>query len=88
MPEKRVVLVTGSSRGIGATLVTEFAKDGFRVVLNYAHSQGEAEALHRALVGQHGADRILLRKANVAKRDEVKAMFDAAVEFGGYPIRV
>ena len=61
MPEERVVLVTGSSRGIGATLVTEFAKDGFRVVLNYAHSQGEAEALHRVLVGQHGADRILLR---------------------------
>ena len=89
MPEERVILVTGSSRGIGAALVTEFAKDGFRVVLNHAHSQGEAEALHRVLVGQHGADRILLRKANVAKRDEVKAMFDAALDrFGRVDVLV
>ena len=34
MPEERVILVTGSSRGIGATLVTEFAKDELRVVGN------------------------------------------------------
>jgi 3-oxoacyl-[acyl-carrier protein] reductase len=89
MPEDRVILITGSSRGIGATLATEFARDGFRVVLNYAHSQAEAEALYRVLADQNGADRILLRRASVEKRDEIKAMFDAAVDrFGRVDVLV
>jgi 3-oxoacyl-[acyl-carrier protein] reductase len=89
MAEDRVILVTGSSRGIGATLVSGFAREGFRVVLNYAHSQGEAEALHREMVEQFGADRVLLRKADVAKRDEVKAMFDAVLDrFGRVDVLV
>jgi len=89
MTEDRVILVTGSSRGIGGTLVSEFAREGFRVVLNYAQSQAEAEALHRRLAEQCGADRVLLRQADVANRDEVKAMFDAAAHrFGRVDVLV
>ena len=31
----KVVLVTGSSRGIGKAIVSNFAKEGYNVVINY-----------------------------------------------------
>ena len=65
------------------------AREGFRVVLNYAQSQTEAEALHRELVGRYGADRVLLRRADVGNRNEVKAMFDAVADrFGRVDVLV
>jgi 3-oxoacyl-[acyl-carrier protein] reductase len=80
MREGRVILVTGSSRGIGATLVTGFAGEGHRVVVNYARSEGEAAALHEALRKEVGEDRVLAIRADVARRDEVRAMFDRVGE--------
>ena len=33
--EERVILVTGSSSGLGAALIENFARKGFGVVINY-----------------------------------------------------
>ena len=41
----KTVLITGGSRGIGAATARKFAKEGYRVAINYNHSQSEAEAL-------------------------------------------
>ena len=35
----RVVLVTGSTRGIGKATILEFAKQGYNVVINYNNSE-------------------------------------------------
>jgi NAD(P)-dependent dehydrogenase (short-subunit alcohol dehydrogenase family) len=80
MPEGQVILVTGSSRGIGATLVANFARAGHRAVLNYAHSDEEANRLFSSLAKEGGVDRVMKVKADVARRDEVKAMFDRVLE--------
>ena len=37
--ENKVVLVTGSSRGIGRATIIEFAKKGYNVVINYIDSE-------------------------------------------------
>ena len=79
MPKDLVVLVTGSSRGIGAALVAGFARAGHRVVVNYAHVAAEAAALAASLAADVG-DRVMCVKADVARRAEVRAMFDAVVE--------
>jgi NAD(P)-dependent dehydrogenase (short-subunit alcohol dehydrogenase family) len=76
---ERVVLVTGSSSGLGAALLTHFYDQGWGVVLNYV-VEPEAEALYRTLVARAGDDRILKVRANVADRAEVRAMFDRALE--------
>ena len=80
MPEGQVILVTGSSRGIGATLVANFARAGHRAVLNYAHSEEEADSLFTSVAKEVGVDRVMKVKADVARRDEVKAMFDRVLE--------
>ena len=39
---RKVVLVTGSSRGIGKATIIEFAKKGYDIVINYIESEKEA----------------------------------------------
>ncbi len=74
-----VILVTGSSRGIGAALATDFARKGFRVVINYSKSDEEANKLCQEISHFAGQGNVMLVKADVSKRIEVKDMFDRIV---------
>ena len=42
---KKTVVVTGSSRGIGAQTAREFAQKGYNVVINYNKSKERAFSL-------------------------------------------
>ena len=44
-----LVLVSGSSRGLGAHIAKSFAKNGYRVAINYFSSQSQAEELEELL---------------------------------------
>jgi len=45
----KVALVTGASRGIGKAIVTEFAKSGYNVVINYKKER-EKDILARMIM--------------------------------------
>jgi 3-oxoacyl-[acyl-carrier protein] reductase len=69
-----VALVTGASRGIGATIARRLARDGFSVALNYASSSAEADKL-AAELSQTGVKAIAVQ-GDVAKVDDVRRMFE------------
>ena len=86
--EERVVLVTGSSSGLGAALIEDFASRGFGVVINYIIEE-QAEAFYRKLAETHDEKKLMKYKADVANREQVKAMFDAVIEqFGRIDVLV
>lgn len=72
----QVAIVTGASRGIGAAIARRLSTDGFAVVVNYASSSSEADALVAELNGAGG--RAVAVKADVSKAADVRRMFETA----------
>ena len=67
----RNVLITGSSRGIGAETARLFAKNHYNVYINYNKSEEAALSLLDELKDYS----VNIVKANVSKSDEVERMF-------------
>ncbi len=84
----KVVLVTGSSRGIGAETITAFGARGARCVVNYiADPEGKNEAEAKRVAG--GLKEPLTVECDVTKPDQVEAMMKRiADERGGLDILV
>lgn len=72
---RKVAIITGASRGIGAEIARRLAADGFAVVINYANSAAEADTLVEQLLAQ-GHDAIAI-KADVSSARDVRRLFDA-----------
>ncbi|TRM49390.1 SDR family oxidoreductase [Achromobacter sp. LC458] len=71
---QRVALVTGGSRGIGAAIVRRLAADGYAVAINYASSAAHADTLVSEI--RQAGGRALAVQADVARADQVRAMYD------------
>jgi 3-oxoacyl-[acyl-carrier protein] reductase len=83
----KVAIVTGASRGIGSEIAKRLAHDGFAVVVNYANSAAEADALVAAIQAQGG--QALAVKANVASAQDVRRLFEETEQqFGGVDVLV
>ena len=79
---KKTVLITGASRGIGASCALEFAKNGYDVVINYLSSCESALELKKEIENKYSV-KVLLIKADVSNEQEVKNMVDTTInEFG------
>ena len=72
--DRRVAVITGASRGIGAATARVLAERGFRVVVNYRSSAEQADEVVRAAT-EAGGEAMALR-ADVTAPDDVTAMID------------
>lgn len=73
--DKKTVLVTGASRGIGASIAEEFAKNGYDVIINYNNSKSSAEHIKNKLERKYNINAILI-KCDVSSEEEVIKMRD------------
>lgn len=70
----KVAIVTGASKGIGASIAKYFAAEGAKVVVNYASSKEGAEKVVTNIT-ENGGTAIAI-KADVSKATEVSQLFE------------
>ncbi|WP_433956746.1 3-oxoacyl-ACP reductase [Cytobacillus horneckiae] len=73
---KRVALVTGASRGLGAAIARKLAQQGCNVIVNYASSKEKAEKV----AAEIGQDQAIAIQADVREKAEVERMVAEAEE--------
>jgi 3-oxoacyl-[acyl-carrier protein] reductase len=83
----RRALVTGGSRGIGASIVRRLAADGAAVAFTYQESKGAANSLEEEIVGTGG--QALAVQADSGDPEALRAAISETVDrFGGLEILV
>ncbi len=74
---KKTVLITGASRGIGKAMAKLFAENGYNVLINYNKSEQEALKLYNKLKDRGFS--VDIYKADVSKKEEVNFMINYCV---------
>jgi 3-oxoacyl-[acyl-carrier protein] reductase len=83
----KVAVVTGASRGIGRAVAERFARDGARVVVNYARSGDQAEHVV-AGIREWGGEAIAVR-ADMGRPEQIAQLFEQTTErFGRLDVLV
>ena len=87
MEDRKTVLVTGASRGIGKEVALKYAENGYDVIINYVSDKTDVKALENEFK-EKGAECLIL-KADVSNQDEVQKLVDEAIaKFGKIDVLV
>ncbi len=85
--EGKIAVVTGGSRGIGAAIATGLGREGATVVINYNHSEAEAQAIVKKIEDM-GSSAIALQ-ADISDAEATKIFIEKVLEqFGRIDVLV
>jgi len=83
----KVAIVTGASKGIGAAIAEDLAREGASVIVNYSSSPQKAEEVVSRIKANGGSAKAV--RADVSKTAEARQLIDATLaEFGRADILV
>lgn len=71
----KLVLVTGSAKGIGASIIEEFASNGYDVIINYNTSENTALNLYNKIKEKYSIN-VYLEKFDITNELEVENIFN------------
>ena len=87
MEDRKVVLITGGTRGIGKSVAERFAKEGYNLVLNYVSENTDIESIKNNF--KEYGNEVLILKADVSKFDECENLVKETIsKFGKIDVRV
>ncbi|MGN1296920.1 MAG: 3-oxoacyl-[acyl-carrier-protein] reductase [Clostridia bacterium] len=78
MGERKTVLVTGGSRGIGKEVAIKYAENGYDVIVNYISDKTDVETLKKEFY-EKGIESLIV-KADVSKQEDVESLVKQAIE--------
>ena len=76
--EKKIIIITGASRGIGREIAKTLAREGDTIIANYNKSEKEAQKLKKEL--QEENKEIDIYKANIANEEETQEMIKYVIK--------
>jgi 7-alpha-hydroxysteroid dehydrogenase len=76
MEERKTVVITGATRGIGKAIAEKFAKEGVNVAFTYNSNEELAKEIAKDLEEKYGI-KARAYKLNILKLEEFKPLFEA-----------
>lgn len=77
----RVAVITGASRGVGAEIAKQYAKEGASVIVNYFQSEEKAKAVEEEIKSQGGKATVC--HGDVTKQADMESMAQFAIDTYG-----
>ena len=83
MKNKRIVLITGASRGIGMRISLKFSNKNNNLILNYLNSESEIKELARKIESQNRQIELFVHKADISNDTQVHDMIERTIKLFG-----
>ena len=78
----KVALITGASRGIGASIAYDLASHNCNICINYNNSEQEAIKLKTEIESKYNVT-VLIIKADITKEEQIRIMVDEVINTFG-----
>ena len=86
--KRKTVLVTGSSIGLGSSIIKKFASNNYNVIINYNTNRDEAMKLKDKILNEYNIE-VLVIKCDISNEKDIENMKDTIInKFGKLDVLV